>query len=172
MIIKNLHFNKIDIYQTGKVKMKIHMRSIKFGSTINCKPHISNIVAISGALFTLRIQYEYTQTQYDEGARDGIDIWYMRIISYKPVVWGCFAHRLRLGEFFGILPTYAVFWLNSLGPRRFFENSQSQRTFIFNNLRMKNNSRNWGFKSFGDFGRFWWIGWYLHFYNWKQFEKN
>ena len=77
MIIKNLHFNKIDIYQTGKVKMKIHMRSIKFRSTINCKPHISNIVAISGALFTLRIQYEYTQTQYDEGARDGTNIWYM-----------------------------------------------------------------------------------------------
>ena len=28
-------------------------------------PHIPNIDAISGALFTLRIQYEYTQTQYD-----------------------------------------------------------------------------------------------------------
>ena len=38
-------------------------------------PHISNIDAISGALFTLRIQYEYTQTQCDEGTRDGIDIW-------------------------------------------------------------------------------------------------
>ena len=24
---------------------------------------------------------------------------------------------------------------------------------------MKNNSRNWVFKIFGDFGRFWWIGW-------------
>ena len=35
--------------------------------------------AISGALSTFRIQYEYTQTQYDEGARDGIDIWYMGI---------------------------------------------------------------------------------------------
>ena len=32
-----------------------------------------------GALLTLRIQYEYTQTQCDEDARDGIDIWYMWI---------------------------------------------------------------------------------------------
>ena len=44
-------------------------------------PHIPNTDAISGALFTLRIQYEYTQTRCDEGARDGIDIWYMGIIS-------------------------------------------------------------------------------------------
>ena len=44
--------------------------------------HRPNIDVISGALFTLRIQYEYyTQTQCDEGARDGIDIWYMGIIS-------------------------------------------------------------------------------------------
>ena len=43
-------------------------------------PHIPNINAISGALFTLRIQYEYTQIHCDEGARDGIDIWYMGII--------------------------------------------------------------------------------------------
>ena len=42
--------------------------------------HIPNIDAISGALFTLRIQYEYTQTQCDDGARDGIDIWLMGII--------------------------------------------------------------------------------------------
>ena len=40
-------------------------------------PHIPNIDAISGTVFTLRIQYEYTQTQCDEGTRDGIDIWYM-----------------------------------------------------------------------------------------------
>ena len=43
--------------------------------------HIPNIDAISGDLFTLRIQYEYTQTQCDEGARDGINIWYMGIID-------------------------------------------------------------------------------------------
>ena len=48
----------------------------------NYNPHIPNIDAISGALFTLRIQYEYTQTRCDEGARDGIDIWYMGI-TYK-----------------------------------------------------------------------------------------
>ena len=29
-----------------------------------------------GPLFALRIQYENTETQCDEGARDGIDIWY------------------------------------------------------------------------------------------------
>ena len=37
-------------------------------------PNIPNIDAFSGALFTLRIQYEYTQVQCDEVARDGIDI--------------------------------------------------------------------------------------------------
>ena len=47
-----------------------------------------------------------------------------------------------------------VFYKEILG-----KNSWSQRTFSFNNLRMKNNSRNWVFKIFGDFGRFWWIGW-------------
>ena len=40
-----------------------------------------NIHDISGALFTLRIQYEYSQTQCNEGARDGIDIWYIEIIG-------------------------------------------------------------------------------------------
>ena len=43
--------------------------------------HIPNIDAVSSALFTLRIQYEYTQTHYDEGARDYNDIWYMEIIK-------------------------------------------------------------------------------------------
>ena len=46
-------------------------------------PHIPNIASISGALCTLRIQYEYTQTRCDEGARDGIDIWYMGITFNK-----------------------------------------------------------------------------------------
>ena len=44
-----------------------------------------NIDAVSGALFTLRIQYDHTQSQCDEGARDGIDIWYMGIIRNKSV---------------------------------------------------------------------------------------
>ena len=39
-----------------------------------------NIDGISGAFFTLRIRLEYIQTQFDEGARDGIDIWFMLII--------------------------------------------------------------------------------------------
>ena len=43
--------------------------------------HIPNIDAISGALFILRITYEYTQIQCDEGARNGIDIWYTRITT-------------------------------------------------------------------------------------------
>ena len=41
---------------------------------LSINPHIPNIHAISGVLFTLRIQFEYTQTQCDEGARDSIDI--------------------------------------------------------------------------------------------------
>ena len=33
------------------------------------------------------ILYDYTQTQYDEGARDGIDIWYMGITCiYVPMI--------------------------------------------------------------------------------------
>ena len=36
---------------------------------LSINPHTPNVLAISGALFTVRIQYEYTQTQYDEGAR-------------------------------------------------------------------------------------------------------
>ena len=43
---------------------------------------IPNIDAIYGALFTLRVQYEYTQIECGDGARDGIDIWYMGIINY------------------------------------------------------------------------------------------
>ena len=42
-----------------------------------------NIDAISGALFTLRIHVlQSSYTQFD-GARDGIDIWYMGIILYS-----------------------------------------------------------------------------------------
>ena len=52
-------------------------------SNLEKNPHIANIDAISGVLFTLRIQYEYTQTQYDEGARDGIDIKSVDIKSLK-----------------------------------------------------------------------------------------
>ena len=53
-------------------------------STVSCSMQsynflILNIDAICGVPFTLRIQYEYTQTQWDEGARDGIDIWHMGI---------------------------------------------------------------------------------------------
>ena len=50
---------------------------------IDYNPHIPNNDAISGALLILRIQFEYTQTQCYEGARDGIDIWYMWIICEK-----------------------------------------------------------------------------------------
>ena len=48
-------------------------------------PHIPNIDAISGALFTLRIQYDYTQTQCDDGASHGIDIWLMEITTFSGV---------------------------------------------------------------------------------------
>ena len=52
----------------------------KIGLNLTNNPHIPNIDAISGSLFTLRIQYKRPQTQCDEGARDGIDVWYMGII--------------------------------------------------------------------------------------------
>ena len=59
----------------------------------NSNSDISNIDAICGALFTLTIQYEYTQTQCDEGASDGIDIWYMGIII-KTRFWELYLHLL------------------------------------------------------------------------------
>ena len=42
---------------------------------------MANIVDISGALFMLRIQYEYTQTQWEEGARDVNNIWNTEFMS-------------------------------------------------------------------------------------------
>ena len=51
---------------------------VKLNSYFLYNPHILNIDALSGALFTLRTQYN--QTQYDEGARDGLDIWYLGIM--------------------------------------------------------------------------------------------
>ena len=40
-----------------------------------------NNVDISGALFILRIQYKFTQTQYEEGARDVNVIWVTVVIE-------------------------------------------------------------------------------------------
>ena len=44
-------------------------------TAITCNLWGSNIVDITDALFILRIQFEYTQTQCDEGARDVKNIW-------------------------------------------------------------------------------------------------
>ena len=43
-------------------------------------PHEPNLVAISGALITLSLSILILNSQCEEGARDGIDIWYMGII--------------------------------------------------------------------------------------------
>ena len=63
----------------------------------NCSYYIINMVTIQlqsnkardsfnvtllSDTHTLKIQYEYTQTQCDEGARDAIDISYMGIAFY------------------------------------------------------------------------------------------
>ena len=42
--------------------------------------HIPNIDAISGALITLSLNILILNSQCEEGARDGIVIWYMGII--------------------------------------------------------------------------------------------
>ena len=42
-------------------------------------PHIENIDAISGALISLSLSILILNSQCKEGARDGIDIWYMVI---------------------------------------------------------------------------------------------
>ena len=48
----------------------------------------SNIVDISGALFMLRIQYEYTQIKFDEGARDVNNIWFPEITYFRhAIIW-------------------------------------------------------------------------------------
>ena len=43
-------------------------------------PHIPNIDAIFGALITLSLRILILNSQCEEGARDGIDIWYIGII--------------------------------------------------------------------------------------------
>ena len=50
---------------------------------IICNPHIPNIDAISGALSTLSLSILILNSQCEEGARDGIDIWYVGIIKSK-----------------------------------------------------------------------------------------
>ena len=45
-----------------------------------CNHFNPNIFAISGALFTLAIQYEFIQTQFEEGARDVNNIWVTVVI--------------------------------------------------------------------------------------------
>ena len=47
---------------------------------IDFNPHISNIDAISGALITLSLGILILNSQCEDGAREGIDIWYMGII--------------------------------------------------------------------------------------------
>ena len=44
----------------------------------------SNIVDISGALFILRTQFQYTQNQFEEGARDVNNILVPEIIFSEP----------------------------------------------------------------------------------------
>ena len=49
-------------------------------SIIIYNSHIPNIDAISGALITLSLSILILNSQCEEGARDGIDIWHMGII--------------------------------------------------------------------------------------------
>ena len=43
----------------------------------------SNIADISGALFILRHQYEYSRTRCEVGARDVNNIWVAEVISFQ-----------------------------------------------------------------------------------------
>ena len=51
--------------------------------TVDYNPHKQNIDAISGALITLSLSVPILNSQCEEGARDGIDIWYVGIIPNK-----------------------------------------------------------------------------------------
>ena len=48
--------------------------------TVDYNPYIQNIDATSGALVTLSLSVPILISQCEEGARDGIDIWYVGII--------------------------------------------------------------------------------------------
>ena len=50
---------------------------------INDKAHIPSIHAVNSDTHTLRIQYEYTQTQCVGVAIEGMDIWYMGLTVYQ-----------------------------------------------------------------------------------------
>ena len=58
-----------------------HFRATVTPLPYRYNPHIPNIDVISSALITLSFGKLILNSQCEEGARDGIDIWYMRIIS-------------------------------------------------------------------------------------------
>ena len=45
-------------------------------------PHVPNIDTISGAIITLSLSIFILNPLCEEGARDGIDIWYMGILIF------------------------------------------------------------------------------------------
>ena len=47
----------------------------------------SSIVDISGALYIFRIQYEFTQSQCEGGARDVNNIWVLVVIIRQRILW-------------------------------------------------------------------------------------
>ena len=55
---------------------------------IVCKAHIPNIHALNSDTHTLRIQYEYSQQPCVDVAIEGMDIWYMGLISYRQIPLG------------------------------------------------------------------------------------
>ena len=72
-------------HRTAKLGMLCFSRMINDSSKnweaeVGYNPHIPNIDAISGALITLSLSI--LNSQCEEGAIDGIDIWYMTIITY------------------------------------------------------------------------------------------
>ena len=83
VVICQLVVVSVPTYQTTiRCKSVDKVKALKLTLHCICNHFIPNIVDLSDVLFKLRIQFEYTQTQCDEGAIDGIDIWYMGIIYY------------------------------------------------------------------------------------------
>ena len=64
---------QINMSRHAKVKIQI----------ISKTPHIPNIDDISGAPITLNLSILKLNSQCEEGGRDGIDIWFMRISLIK-----------------------------------------------------------------------------------------
>ena len=82
-------------------------------------PNIPNIDAISGALITLSLTILILNSQCEEGARDGLDIWLkgitldrlcIPITWYHPRIWPVWLFDSRIGSDLWIFMDFHICW--------------------------------------------------------------